>query len=201
MELKETIKLLIKNRFEITFFVLLGLIVSTVIYMLPQKYISSGTFYISRITGSNSEFFTYEGYYGQQTALSYTNTVAALLENTDLRSKAMKNLGITIDELTLRRVQKLISIKKDGPQLITLTVKGRNYDESRNLWESLSKSLMETTTEINMRGDPNLSITKISAEPVVKLEYRSLWLNLSAGFGLGLALGIVFISFKEYLKK
>lgn len=201
MELREIIKLLTKNKAEILLITLMGLIAGTVIYMLPAKYVSSGAFYIKRSTDTNSTFFTYEGYYAQQTALSYANTVAALLESIDLRSKSMAELGISVDEFSLRKYQKLISVKKVGPQLISLSVKGKTYDEARNFWEALSNSLIQTTSEINSNGDPNLSISKINSEPVVKQEYKSLWLNLSVGFGLGLVSGLLFISLKEYLKK
>ncbi|RJR26944.1 hypothetical protein C4561_04165 [candidate division WWE3 bacterium] len=201
MELKDLIKKLKKEIRSLVMFVLVGTGLGLVLYNIPAKYISTGSFYIQRTTENSSNYFTYEGYYGQQTALSYTNTVAALLESVDLRTLALAKLNVPVNEVTLRKYQRFISVNKDGPQLISLTVKGNTHEESKGLWESLSSSLIDTTVDINKSGDANLSISKITDEPVVKKEYKSIWINLSAGFGLGLIAGILFISFKEYFKK
>jgi len=198
MEVKEIFKIINKHRKAIYTYAILGAMIGVLIYFLPSKYISTGSFYIKRATDVNKDFFTYEGYYGQQTTLSYTNTVVGLLESVDLQSKALSTLNIPIDEISLRKYAKYIKVKKSGPQLVTLTVKGKTFIDSKSMWEAVADELLAVNQQLNINGDGSLNVSKVSAQPVVKKEYKSLWLNIPAGILLALGAGIFIISLKEY---
>lgn len=198
MELKDLFKLAKKHTNLLLVYATLGGIAGILIYCVPSKYIATGSFYIGRTTDNSSNFFTYEGYYSQQTALTYANTVAALLESVDIQSKALSQLNIPVNENTLAKYARFINVKKSGPQLVTLAVKGNTYDTSKNLWMSLSDQLITTSQTINLTADNRLMISKVSSEPVVKPAYKSLWINVPAGIILGAALGLLVMSLKEY---
>lgn len=200
MELKVLINILYKNALQVVVFLLIGAVGGATTFILPQKYTATGSFYVKRTIQNSSDFFTYEGYYGQQTALAYANTVFALLESTDLKSMTLKKLGTEVNEQTLRKLHKKTDIKKTAPQLVSLTVKDFSPSEAAVVWNALSESLLETTYEINKNGDSALSISKISEEPVVKQTYNNLWLNLSAGAVLGFVFGAFSLALKEYLR-
>ena len=198
MELKELLRIINKHRRAIYIYVTLGVMMGVLIFFLPSKYVSTVSFYIKRAADANTSFFTYEGYYGQQTALSYTNTVVGLLESVDIQSKALNKLNIQVNEVSLRRYAKHIKAKKSGPQLVALTVKGNTFSESKKLWEAVADELITVNQQLNVNGDDKLNVSKISAQPVVKKENKSLWLNIPAGILLALCAGIFIVSFKEY---
>jgi len=190
MELNKLIKLIKKSKAGLLGFAVGGLAVAVVIYVLSDKYISTGSFFVTRAAVNNNQFFTYEGYYSQQVALSYTNTVVALLGTTDIQSRALAELGIPINETNLRKYSKYIKATKSGPQLVTLTVKGNTYDSSKQLWEALSNKLLDANQRLRSNGDEKLNIAKVSPIPVVKKEFRSLWINIPVGALLGFTCGL-----------
>lgn len=200
MELKRLIKIFLKNNVLLAGSVIVGIILGAAIYYLPHKYSATGSFFVTRSTEPNtSEFFTYEGYYGQQTALSYTNTVIALLGSPDIRKTALSNLGIPVNEKTLRTFGRNIQTKKAGPQLITMTIRNENPEQALNLWNETSKVLILTAADINQNGDPNLHISTLLDKPVIKEPYRPLPIYITGGIFFSILAASIFISLKEYL--
>lgn len=170
-------------------------------FNFPRKHIATGSFYINRsVEFGNTRYFTYEGYYGQQNALAYANTVTALLESADLKSKSLQKLNISPNENNLRKLSRSISIKKTGPQLIVLAVKGNDAKSAVDTWNSLASTLLDTNKTINDNGDPFINISKISDSPVIQTEYRPLWLCISMGILFFDTLVIIYISLREYFK-
>jgi capsular polysaccharide biosynthesis protein len=198
MELKDLFKVIKKHKNVLLSFAVLGVILGALVYSLPTKYISTGSLYIKRAADTSTNFFTYEGYYSQQTALSYTSTVVGLLESVDIQSKALNKLNIPVDETTLRKYARYIKVKKSSPQIVELTVKGNSVESSKNLWEAVANEAVVVTQQLNANGDNKLDVSKISSQPVVKREYKSLWINIPAGILLALGLGVFIVSLKEY---
>lgn len=202
MELFEIITFLKKNLRIIALFSLLGIALGTAIYfMLPQKYQAIGSLYIHRATEKgDGTFFTYEGYYGQQTAQTYTNTVIGLLESTSLKKDALNNLNIPVTDQSIRKLSQQIKVKKSSPQLITLTVKDTTPQKAFELWQFLSAETIETTRRLNQTGDPLMQISVVR-DPVIKDEFRSLPLNLLAGLLLGTMTGVFGTALFSYGRK
>ncbi len=186
MEFAELVVFLRKNLGVITLTALSGALISCVLYfVLPQKYIAAGSLFIHRTTDKNTErFFTYEGYYGQQTAIAYTNTVAGILESTDIKSLALAHLEQNVTEQTLRTISKQIKVKKASPQLLTLTVKSNTAQNGLALWEYMARQTIELADKLNKNGDPALQIS-VLGNPVVKTQYRNILINSVIGLGFG----------------
>lgn len=201
MELRDLIKKLISHKKILIVFALSGLLTGFAIHAYPAKYVSTGSVFIGRITDKNTSFFTYEGYYSQQTALAYSNSIIGLLESSDLIRKTTDSLGIEYNEVSARKLKKDISVTKAGPQVITVNTRGNTAEESSLLWEVLIQNLDEATSQINTQSDPALKIFKISKEPVVKKVYKPLWAYLVVGTILSSSLGVLYITSREYFKE
>jgi len=102
--------------------------------------------------------------------------------------------------ITLRMLNRLVSIRKTGPQIISLTVKGKTYEEARNLWGSFANVTLAATYELNKTGDPNLSIVPVSPQPFVGLPYKSIIVFGIAGALISFTLTAFSICLKEYFK-
>ncbi|MFZ5424437.1 MAG: YveK family protein [Patescibacteria group bacterium] len=201
MELKDIIELLKKNReFLITvclFFMFVGV---GLYFALPKRYTASGSFYIKRfVYESSPEFFTYEGYYGQQAASSYTDTVIALFESVDLQKAVLEKLNLQTTDAELRSIKRRIRVKKAGPQLITVTVKGSTQSFANDVWNALAEETLAVVENVNAEGDTTLSIEKLSSEPVLQQTYSNVFINAFIGLSLGFIMSVVWLSFKEYL--
>jgi len=203
VEIRAILRFIKKNKKAITVSLLAGILLGCTYFFVPKKFTATGSFFVSRKIDSllSESYFKYEGYYSQQTALSYTNSIVALLESTDLTSKSLEKLGTNPTEKNLRKYKNLIKVKKAGPQVITLTVKGNTPEKAEILWNTLSQMLMEETKKVSELGDTNLNITKVSPEPVVKEGFNSLPLDIAAFALVSFTLGTFILSIKEYSSK
>ena len=201
MELREIIKKIKKNRKIVITSILGGLLLGILFYTLPSRYISSGSLYVKRSIEPSEVFFTYEGYYAQQSAQSYTNSFVALVESPDIQKKTLESIGTPITDKNLRKLNRLVKVKKMGPQVISVKVIDKDYDYSEKVWVALTKSVIETSKELNESGDKNISVSTISEKPLVEETYKSIYLYSLAGTMLGLSIGCLYICIKEYIKE
>lgn len=201
MELKELIDKLNKKQKYFWISALLGALLGTGYYLLPHVYTASGSFYISRsVDTTKFKYFTYEGYYAQQTALSATNTIASLMESTDVKNITLSKQDLPTDTISLRKLDSSVKVNKTGPQLITLAVKNTNINTARNIWNTLSDTTIEKNKAMNENGDPMIGIFKISDSPIIKEDYKPLWLCVIAGVVSAKLFTAFVLSIKEYLK-
>jgi capsular polysaccharide biosynthesis protein len=201
MELNEIVKNLRKHNKILLFAAIVGILGGYLFYLAPKPYYATGSFYVKRAVDTTKfQYFSYEGYYGQQAGLSYTNTVLALFESLDVRYEALNSINLPTDIDSLKKYSGMIKVKKTGPQIITLTIKGKTLQKAEDLWNSISSTTIEKSKQININGDPLLSISKISENPVVKIQYKPLWACVVFGFVLTPLFVIFYHSLKGYFK-
>jgi capsular polysaccharide biosynthesis protein len=194
-QLKKNLRIIVLSTLA---FSLLG---AALFYMLPKQYVATGLLYVQRRTESNKEnVFTYEGFYGQQTAQTHTNTVIGYLESTNLHKRVLDNFQIPVTEKNLTNLSRKIKITKNAPQLINLTIKTPSEQESRDIWNFITDETVRTAQSLNSEGDPNLTVSPVS-EPILKEQYRRLWINLLLGAGLGFLSASVLSVLSAYFKE
>lgn len=182
MEFQEIIKTYQKHKIEIFLSLLVGAGLGAAYFISPKSYQATGSLYIKRSVDTlKFKYFAYEGYYAQQTGLAYTNTVMTLIQSPDIRFEALNKLNLPTDTFSLRKYARLITARKTGPQLVQLTVKSKNPEEAKKLWETVVESTIEKNKLINTAGDPLLTVSKISDNPLVRETYRPLWLCALSG--------------------
>ncbi|EKE00458.1 MAG: hypothetical protein ACD_22C00016G0001 [uncultured bacterium] len=201
MEFAELVNFFKKNAVTIALITLLCALLGCIsYYVLPQKYLATGSLFVHRtVDKGSSQFFTYEGYYGQQTAIAYTNTVAGILESTDIKSLALIHFDQKVNEQTLRKISKQIKVKKTSPQLLTLTIKGNSSEAGLELWKYITRETIELTNVINKNGDPALQIA-VLGNPVVKAQYRNILINTVVGLGFGFLISTFGIALVKFIK-
>lgn len=200
MEIKDVYKKLIRHRTNLMLSLLAGALLGIIFYFLPSKYVASGSLFVNRKIGAENSFFTYEGYYGQQTALSYTNSILSLIESVDVKKMVLESNKMPLNSKNMNMLNRIVSVKKTGPQVIYLTVKGKTYEEAKRLWNSVSNVTVAAAYEINRNGDEKLSISPISPQPLVGLPYKSIYLYGVVGVLISFTLASFFICLKEYFK-
>ena len=195
---------LIKNRYkQLILAAIVGAVLGiTLYYFLPVTYYATGALYVKRSVETNpAQYFSYEGYYGQQTAQAYTSTVMGLLDSADIKSQALEILGEPLTEKTLRNLSKNMTVKKSGSQLVTLTTKGTSPETAERMWTALTDSTLQTFDKLNRNGDIFLRISKVSQTPIVKRDFRNIYLNAFVGAGLVKLLTLIIFSLKPGPKR
>lgn len=203
MELKKLLLIYKKNLQQITLLGFFGLIMGSVFFYIPKNYYTTGSLYItSKVDPDNTNYFNYDGYYAQQTALNYTNTVLAILESKPILTNALSKLNIDTNDKVLKRYKRNIIVIKESPQVIKFTVKGKTSEDSQKLWNNLVDLTVEDLNRINnQNGDSNLSINKIGNTIFTSQYYYPAYLHITLGILVFIFLDLVYLTSKEYLKE
>jgi capsular polysaccharide biosynthesis protein len=202
MELKKCLTVISRYKIILVISIFVGALFGGIYYLLPNHFTATGLLYVRRsIDSSMFKYFSYEGFYAQQTAQSYTNTVFALLGSVNIRSAALKKMGIADTEANLFRYGMMIKSKKVGPQIINLTITGKTSKEAGDLWNAVGETITESVkSSNNLGGDPNLSVVKMGDSPVVRIQYKPLWACLPVGSVVLFTFTLLLISAREYFK-
>ena len=155
---------------------------------LPQSFKSSGLLFVTREPDvSSTSYFTYEGYYSQQTAQQYTDSVLGILKSLPFKA-------------SVTSVNNNVIVQKLGPQLLSVTVSDGDAVVSKRLWKALSDQAVKTVTEINKNGDSKITLQLLNNDPLTEIVAVKPWLaSMGVFFGL-LALGLGLWSTWRYLK-
>lgn len=168
-------------------------------YFLPLRYYATGSLFVRRsIYPYSEDHFTYEGYYGQQAAMAYANSVIGLIESDDVLAQTLSSLDMEVDQTSLRKYHKKIRTVKSGPQLIELITKEESPQEAEALWQATADSTIAAINNISRVNDPFVGVLKVSEQPVVKEGYRDLVTFSLAGAGAGLVLSLLYITIFTY---
>ncbi len=201
MEVKDIIKKIRKSWKIVAYTTFLAMVVGIFLNFLPPKYIASGSLFVKRSIDQSENFFTYEGYYAQQSAVGFTDSVVAIIKSPDVLKALIEKMNIPLNNINYMKMVRSISTKKTGTQVILLTVKDGSYEKSQETWSQLNEILIAKLEDINVNGDNKLSVKTISPEPMVRQTYRNPLVFGLTGLIFGLSLGLILISIKEYLKR
>lgn len=196
--------LMVKQKFVrlILLGVFCGLIGAFLYYIIPKKYVATGSFYVVRKVQQDSpDFFEYEGFYAKQSAQAHAQVIIGLLESKEVLSETLKDLGLNVSEKNLRDLGRVIRVKKSSPQVVALIVKKSSSQEAKKVWDMHSENLLTVVSSLNNQSDPYLNVYKVLSEPVVHESYRNVFLNFAIGFLLGFSFGAFYFAFAEYLKE
>lgn len=168
-------------------------------FLIPAKHLATGSLFIRRsIYPYSDNHFTYEGYYGQQAAMSYANSIIGLVESDDIKALALKQLSIEINEQNLRKFDRKIKTVKAGPQLVELVIKEKSSDEAKKLWNAVADSTINVMNGISRQNDPFVGVIKVSEEPITTQTYRSIPICVVTGAGLGFIFSTLALALANY---
>ena len=212
MSLENHIKFIFRRKFDLVavglLFGLLGIVLH---FVIPIKYIASGSLYVARKIEISKvqeisqeertveEVFTYEGYYARQNALSFSETVIGLVDSDTVLNVLLQKAGKPTNSENLRKVRKNVAVKKLAPQLIEVNVKAASIEEASTTWNQVTNIVVDYSKTLSNSGDPNLVVVKVDKEPLVMETYRNPFLNFVVGVVLGVVFAYLLFSFAEYL--
>lgn len=169
----------------------LGFLGALTYFVLPPRYVASGTLYVTRTLerpdlSDGDNVFLYEGFYASQNAQAYTASLIGILQSRDIHSKVLTDIQQEINNKNLKTIRRSIKISKQTPQLISLQTKGNTPVSAEGLWGSLVNNLEEFNKDAGRASDPNLRIVRVAEKPVVLESFRNIYLNFIIGASIGL---------------
>lgn len=203
MELREFLFLLRKNLPTIVLIALItGALALAMALRLQPTYHATLSVYVQKVpeqpTGGD---FTFDGFYAQQAAESYTDTVIGLFESHAIYVRALQITGEEPDFSAVKRMERQTNIQKVAPRLINLEIRSYEEDEARTLAKSLfmavSGRLDELTSTDN--ADLNMRISAVSEDPLMSLSQPRVALYTIIGVLAGAFAATTLFLLKEYL--
>lgn len=182
MELKNAIDLLKNNIFFLIFFIILGAVIGyQSAQFLPSGYNQSQLFFVTK-PQTDQQSDSYEGYYSQENARNFTDTAAAILEDSQLLRQSLKD-------------SQTATIRKVAPQVIRITLQSRKK-------ENLAGSINQIAGSFNSKvADLTQSESPISLKPVSQASEISFFaLNPLVLSLFGATLAIIAALFIIFLK-
>jgi capsular polysaccharide biosynthesis protein len=201
MELKTLLSQFRVNIIPITVFaILLAVVAGVLAQTYTHQYTASLSFYVYKPHEvAPSGEYSYDGYYAQQIAESYTDTLVGLLENPDVLSQSLIALGIN-PALDLSNYKNSLDVEKVAPQLVTLKVSLNDRDQSSRLVTAISNNVRNQVSKFNNQRGEGVEVGLVEENPLLGENQVSPSIAGLAGFLLGLILGIGTVFFRTYLK-
>ncbi len=179
-------------------FATIGVIFSLI---TPPVYRASTTLAVRREAAEdNPDYFTYEGYYAQQTAQEYANTVVGFLESDDIALEALVFAGMPASTEQVKTAISRINVKKTAPNLVALTVDWDEATASAKVLNSLVAATKSRSQELNQKGDISIHVDPLAESPLVEERKPRVVLNSVVLALVGVLLSVVCLSFYLYLK-
>lgn len=162
---------------------------------LSASYESLITVYIQKDPEEpESGDFTFDGYYAQQAAEGFTDTVVGFFESPAVALHALELAKETSTSEEVKSFQKRTKIEKVAPQLINVTVKDDNPEKSNVLVDSLLQAVSESASSIGTPSTGKVNVAMVTKEPLVHQKNPSSFVYALVGAAFGF-LGSYVVSF------
>lgn len=200
MELREYLKIVRKSLpLLVVLAAALGMLAFLFSQRLPTTHTASLTFYVKRqATEAREDYYTFDGYYSQQAAEKFTETVVGFLKSKDILLASAKLVKLPTDQGSLEQLEGSIKIKQVAPQLVNLEVTKEDAEAARTFCTALAQATTERINLLNQTGDKAISVDLLNAEPLVEKNAPKVVLNSLVGVLIGALLASFYIFLKEY---
>lgn len=167
---------------------------------LPTTHTGSLTIYVKRqATDPSTDYYTFDGYYSQQAAEKFTETVVGFLKSKDILLASAKLADLPTDQESLEQFEGSIKIKQVAPQLVNLEVTKEDAGAARTFCTAVAQATTERINLLNQTGDKSISVDLLNTEPLVERNEPKILLNTLVGSLVGLLLALLYVFLKEYL--
>ncbi len=205
MELRKAFETFFKYRtFLLAVLILSGIVGYGISLKWPVYYRAQGLLFVNRTVEAKlgeRTYYTYEGFYRQQTAERFTDTVVGLLNTETLLSEAGKDLGLNVDSAGLRKLTRAAKVTKEAPQLVKVAVNQSTAQKAQELWQALAREGIARVAELGSdEGESRLLLSQVTPDPLIIAVSPNTLLDTLVALGVGLIFGIFAISLREYLK-
>ena len=199
MELKVLIQQLKKRLWIIVGTTLLGVIAGWgVVSFVPVRYEASLSIYVQKIIEqSMSGEYTYDGYYAQQAAEAYTDTVMGLLESPDVAASALMATGLNSD--TIVALKRSLKVEKVAPQIVHMAVTQTDQQAASELVMAVTKIATDRVQQLDTQTS-GYTVETVNDEPLIVVQALPSMLTIRVGGLLGLMVSVGFLAFWVYLR-
>ena len=145
----------------------------------------SQSIFVRRETQPGSgNYYSYDGYYSQQAAERFTDTVVAFLKNKDIINQAATESGLARSPEEVGWVMGSFRVKRAAPQLITVSIEGSQRETVVRFVEMMTKKVTLLSVSLNAQGDKSIVLNNLESSPFVEEKRLVPWVVPLTVFGL-----------------
>ena len=148
---------------------------------------------------ATSNFFTYDGFYAQQTAERYTDSVLGIIKSDPLIQSALLKLNLPSQFSEVTALRRNLLVQKVGPQVLSVRVTANDSSKAGNIWQALAEETSARVANLNETGDTSLFVKPLSTPIVQTVSPKPFIFGVVSFFGL-LVLGVTFKAALIYLR-
>lgn len=125
------------------------------------------SYLVSLSTREQANEYTFDGYYALQATSLYTETLSAWVKTPEVVMAAYQKAGLDVRPEETSKLIHNVNAAKSGPQLVGVTVKGKNQAEAMALATALQAVMVENMNRYHDEGVPALQFRAVITKPWV----------------------------------
>lgn len=160
----------------------------------------SQSIFVRRETQSGSgNYYNYDGYYSQQAAERFTDSVVAFLKNRDIINQAALESSLAQSPEEVGWVIGGFRVRRVAPQLVTISLGGRQREKTVRFVETMTKKVTLLSDSLNAQGDKSIVLSNLEPSPFVEEKRLVPWVMGLTAFGLTfLTISLVTAAFNAF---
>jgi len=155
---------------------------------------------VSRQGTQEATDYKYDNYYAVKATDEFGDTVVGWFKTPEITSAINQKIGVDSSGWSLSALSGKFQAAKISPNLVEVRYSTKTDVEARQTAQAISQVITEKIDQLNSSSGQGISFLAIAGEPVIVKNTFSLWLNILAGFLVGLVFGFFIATAKEYLK-
>lgn len=189
---------LAKHKLIWVFAILVALAAGFSVWQKGENFSVSLALTIVRQGTQESFDYKYDNYYALKATDEFGETVAGWFKTPEIASAINKKVGVDSSGWSLGRLSGRFKAAKISPNLVEVRYGVKSEPEAKRIAEAVSQVISEKISLINNSSNQGIAFLAIAGEPVVVRNTYNLWLNILAGFLVGLVFGFFVQAAKEY---
>lgn len=191
---------LTKHKFIWVFALLVALAAGAFTWWRGDNFSVSLALTVSR-SGTQEVFdYKYDNYYALKASDEFGATVAGWFKTPEIASAINKKAGIDFSNWSFSDLSGKFKAAKISPNLVEVRFGAVSESQALKITEAISQVISEKVNLINNSSSQGIAFLVMAGEPIIVKNTYNLWLNILAGFLVGLVFGFFISVAKDYFR-
>jgi len=190
---------LIKHKFIWIFAFFVALAAGFFAWQKGDNFSVSLALTISRQGTQEAFDYKYDNYYALKATDEFGGTVAGWFKTPEIASAINKKAGVDSSGWSLSSLSGKFKAAKISPNLVEVRFGAKTESDAKKISQAIGQVISDKVNLINNSSNQGIAFLVIAGESVIVKNTYNLWLNILAGFLVGLVFGFFISVAKEYL--
>lgn len=196
---KKILEFFRKNKFIFIFALLVALAAGLFSWRESQGWRASVSFFINRMGTQQASDYKYDNYYALQAVNDFSENFAGWFKNPEIVSTILKRAGVDFSPNRLADFGGVFKTSKTPTNLLEIQFSAQSAEQAKKIAQAMNNVAQEKLGLLMATSWQGVAFTASGGEPIIIKNTFTIWLNILAGFLIGLAIGFFVKIAKDYL--